>query len=55
MNTYQVEITETLSRLIEVQAINEDHARQIVENQYKDYEIVLDSNDNIDIQFDIIN
>lgn len=54
MQTYNVEITETLSRMIEVQAINKDHARDIVERQYQDSEIVLDSNDNVDVQFNII-
>ena len=39
--TYNVEIKETLSRIIEVEATSEDDAIDIVESQYKNEEIVL--------------
>lgn len=44
---YQIEVSEELSRIIEVKAENEDAAIAIVEEQYKNNEIVLGENDYI--------
>jgi DNA/RNA-binding domain of Phe-tRNA-synthetase-like protein len=48
---YQVEIIETLSKLIKVSASNEDMAKRIVRDRYFDEEIVLDSGDFVSVEF----
>lgn len=53
MATYTIAITETLSRLIEVDASDEWEARDLVEQGWKDGEHVLDSSDFIDVDFTI--
>ena len=42
---YQVKIIETLSRIVEVEASNQDEAWDKVEAHYKHGEIVLDNTD----------
>ena len=51
IKTYQIEITETLSRVITVEAENPDKAMDEVLNNYDSGEIVLDSNDFMDVEF----
>ena len=51
---YQVEITETLQKTVEVEAENESEAISEVEGQYYSGEIELDSSDFIDTKFEII-
>ena len=51
MKTYQIEIKETLSRIIEVKAENENEAFTIVKQMYNDEEIVLDSSDYADTEY----
>lgn len=45
MKKYQVEITETLQRIVEVEAKNEKNAILKVAENYKDGNIVLDEGD----------
>lgn len=45
MKKYKVEIQETLSRLIEIEADSESDAWEIVCNQYRNSEIVLGGDD----------
>lgn len=45
MPEFKIEIKETLSRTVEVQAKSLDHALEIVNKQYNDETIVLDSDD----------
>ena len=45
MNTYKIQITETLSRVIEIQASDLDEALHTVEDDYKREAIVLDADD----------
>ena len=45
---FEVEIEETLQRVIKVKATNEDEAIDIVTKRYKNEEIVLDSDDFMD-------
>ena len=45
MATYQIEVIETLSRIIEVEADNIEDATSDVNQQYSDGDIVLDSDD----------
>lgn len=52
---YQVKITEYLSKIIEVEADDEIDARLLVEEMYCGEEVVLDSNDFDDVEFEIYN
>lgn len=51
---YQVEITETLQKTVEVEAESERDAISKVEDQYYNNEIELDTSDFIDTIFEII-
>jgi len=51
MKTYEIEIKETLSRVIEVQANSEDEAFAQVKQMYNNEEIVLDSSDYVDTEY----
>ena len=53
MLKYKVEITETLSRIIEVEVENKDSAVTKIKDFYKKEEIVLDSNDYLDTKIEI--
>ncbi len=50
---YQVEITETLQRVVEVEAESEQEAIFMVDDQYREEEIVLDSADFMDYEIGI--
>lgn len=54
MKTYKIEITETLQRIIEIDASCEKDAYDIINNQYKNEEIVLNSSDFIDKAINIL-
>ena len=43
MKQYTVEITETLTRLVSIEAENPDEAERLVREKYKSCEIVLDA------------
>ena len=45
MKKYTVEITETLTRLVSIEAENPDEAERLVREKYKSCEIVLDADD----------
>ncbi len=45
MKTFEFEIQELLSRIVEVEATNEDEAYRKVKEMYKKEEIILDSSD----------
>ena len=51
MKTFEIEIKETLSRIIEVKAKTENEAFAIVKQMYNDEEIVLDSSDYVDTEY----
>lgn len=51
---YKVQITETLQRIIEVDALNEKEALLSVKEKYKKENIVLNEADYIDTEFDIL-
>lgn len=51
MRKYQIEIKETLSRLIEIESESIKDAFRKVENDYKSEEIVLDYNDFVEVSF----
>ena len=48
---FNVEITETISHLVPVQAENYDEAERIVRELYRNGEIVPNENDFVDVQF----
>ena len=54
MNTYTIEVKETLSRLIEVRSENSTKALEQVNEQYNNSKIVLDSNDCLDTEIYIL-
>lgn len=54
MKKFTVEITETLQRQIEVEAEDENEAISKAEDMYRNEEVVLDSGDYIDTDFNII-
>ena len=52
---YKVEIKETLSRIIDIEADNEEGAIREVKKQYMNEDVVLNSEDYIDTEINIIN
>jgi hypothetical protein len=54
MQEYQVEITETLSRIVTVEAEDEADACSIVEANYSDESTVLDFSDFQDVEFEVV-
>ena len=54
MPEFQIEVTETLSRIVSVKANDINEAIQKVREQYRQSEIVLDSEDFITVDFNEI-
>lgn len=54
MKKYKVEITETLQRVIEVQAQSAKDAIELIRQKYKKEEIVLSENDYISTEIDLL-
>ncbi|KKN71233.1 hypothetical protein LCGC14_0422760 [marine sediment metagenome] len=54
MDEYEVEIEETLSRIVTVEAENSDDAEDKVREDYGNGDIVLDSDDFQDVNFEIV-
>ena len=52
MANYEIRIVETLSRTVSIEANDEDEARQAVIAQWHAEEIVLDSDDFVDVEID---
>jgi hypothetical protein len=53
MAKYKVRIAEYLSKIVDVDASNEDMAMRIVKDRYFDEEIVLDYGDFDEVEFNI--
>jgi hypothetical protein len=53
LRTYQVEITETLQRIVDVMADTAEEAVEDVTRWYKGEEIILDSEDFVDFAVEI--
>ena len=51
MKTFYISVTETLNRIVEVHAEDEYEAIHKVSDAYYDEQIVLDSDDYVDVQF----
>ena len=52
MKTYYISVTETLNRIVEVHAEDSSEALQKAEDAYYNGEIVLDSEDFVDTEFE---
>ena len=52
MNTYKIEIQETLSRVIEMEASSPEEAIDKVREMYRDEEVVLDAYDYVGTEID---
>ena len=53
MKKYTIEITETLTRIVSIEADTEYEAERIVREKYKNCEIVLDADDFVDCEIHI--
>lgn len=51
MKTYKIEVKETLSRIIEINANSIDEALENVQKIYKNEEIILDNDDFVEVDF----
>lgn len=54
MAIFRIEITETLQYVTEVEAKSKEEAVEIVQSQYDNEEIVLDSSDHIETNIKVI-
>jgi hypothetical protein len=54
MKSFIVEIKETLLKTIEIECDSKDDALEFIKSQYGNEDIVLDSNDFIDVEFTIL-
>ena len=52
MKTFYISVTETLNKIVEVQAEDSSEALQKAEDAYYNGEIVLDSEDFVDTEFE---
>ena len=48
MKKYRIEVTEVLSRLVEIEAESEEDAIETVRRMYKNCDIVLDASDYVE-------
>jgi hypothetical protein len=55
MKEYQVEVCETLIRIVTVEATSEEDAIKFVKYDYNNAELVLDSDDFFDVDFNLVN
>ena len=53
MQTFYIEVKETLSQLVEVTAHSEDEALLSVKQRYQDEEIILDADSHIATDFSV--
>ena len=53
MKKYRIEVTEVLSRIIEMDAENEDDAVEMVRQMYRNCDIVLDASDYIETEISV--
>ena len=51
METFKIEVKETLSRVIEIEANSADEAFSKIQDLYKKEEIVLDADDYVETEF----
>ncbi|MDD3922550.1 MAG: DpnD/PcfM family protein [Endomicrobiaceae bacterium] len=51
MQTFKIEIQETLSKIVDIEADSIEEALQIAESKYKEEKIILDSSNYVDTDF----
>ena len=54
MKTYRVVITETLQRIVYVDAKSAEEAKDVAEERYRSEEIALDSSDYQDTEIEVV-
>jgi hypothetical protein len=52
---YQIEVCETLIRIVTVEATSEEEALELIRNDYNNAELVLYADDFFDVDFEIVN
>jgi len=52
---YTVEVCETLIRIVTVEATSEEQALEFIQYDYNNAELVLDSDDFFDVDFNVVN
>ena len=55
MKEFEVEVVETLIRVVVVEAMDEEDAIKFVKYDYNNAELVLDSDDFFDVDFNVVN
>ena len=55
MKEFEVEVVETLIRIVTVEAMSEEDAIEFVKYDYNNAELVLDSDDFFDVDFNVVN
>jgi len=55
MKEFQVEVCETLIKIVTVEAQSEEQALEFVRYDYNNAELVLDSDDFFDVDFNLVN
>jgi hypothetical protein len=53
MNTYKIEITETLQKIVDIEAKNDEEAYNIVREKYKNEELILTDKDFVDTEIKV--
>ncbi len=53
MTKYQIEIKEVLSRIVDIEAINETEAIEIVRDKYRNCTIILDASDYVETKISV--
>ena len=53
MTKYRIEVSEVLSRIVEMEAENEDEAVEIVRQMYRNCELVLDASDYVETEISV--
>jgi hypothetical protein len=55
MKEFEIEVCETLIRIVTVEAQSEEQALEFVRYDYNNAELVLDSDDFFDVDFNLVN
>ena len=53
MTRYRIEVTEMLSRIVEMDAENEDDAVEMVRQMYRNCDLVLDASDYVETEISV--
>lgn len=53
MTKYRIEVTEVLSRIVEMDSDNEDDAVEMVRQMYRNCELILDASDYVETEISV--